>query len=246
MAATQMDRSGFTLWLTGMSGSGKSTLANYIAQRLRGLGRQTELLDVEELEKYSLTVDLNASKEQRNADVRRLGYFARLLTRNGVITLVPTVSPYRESRDQNRREIVRFVEIFVDAPVEELIQRDSKGHYKKALAGDLPNFIGITEPYEPPNNPEIVVRTHLKTVEESAQEVFQTLLDLGYLKPAEVSQIVGQRARRRPVEKKKSGSRPARSARRATGPTPAGKRRVPRIAGKAHRPAKSGARRGKR
>jgi adenylylsulfate kinase len=245
MTATQLDRSGFTIWLTGMSGSGKSTLATHLAQRLRGVGRQTELLDDEELEKYNLTVELNASKEERNADVRRLGYLARLLTRNGVITLVPTVSPYRESRDQNRREIGRFVEIFVDAPVEALIQRDSKGHYKKALAGDLPNFIGITEPYEPPNNPEVVVRTHLKTVDEAAHEVFQTLLDLGYLKPAEVSLIVGQRARRRPIEKK-PGSRPARGARRATGRAPAGKRRAPRIASKAHRPAKSAARRGKR
>jgi adenylylsulfate kinase len=245
MAATQMDRSGFTIWLTGMSGAGKSTLAGYLAQRLRGVGRTIELLDPDELEKYNLTVELNASKEQRNSDVRRLGYLARLLTRNGVIALVPTVSPYRESRDQNRREIGRFVEIFVDAPVEQLIQRDSKGHYKKALAGDLPNFIGITEPYEPPNNPEVTVRTHLQKVEESAQEIFQTLLDLGYLKPAEVSQIVGQRARRRPIEKKQ-GKRPVRGARRATGPASPGKRRVPRIAGKAHRPAKNAARRGKR
>jgi adenylylsulfate kinase len=245
MASTQMDRSGFTIWLTGMSGSGKSTLATYLAQRLRGVGRSAELLDADELEKYSLTVELNASKEQRNSDVRRLGYLARLLTRNGVIALVPALSPYRESRDQNRREIGRFVEIFVDAPVEQLIQRDSKGHYKKALAGDLPNFIGITEPYEPPNNPEVTVRTHLQKVEESAQEIFQTLLDLGYLKPAEVSQIVGQRARRRPIEKK-PGKRPARGARRATGPVQPGKRRVPRIAGKAHRPAKNAARRGKR
>jgi adenylylsulfate kinase len=245
MTPTHLERSGFTIWLTGMIGSGKSTLATYLAQRLRGVGRSAELLDADELEKYNLTVELNASKEERNADVRRLGYLARLLTRNGVIALVPTVSPYRESRDQNRREIGRFVEVFVDAPVEQLIQRDSKGHYKKALAGDLPNFIGITEPYEPPHNPEVTVRTHLQRVEESAQEIFQTLLDLGYLKPAEVSQIVGQRARRRPVEKK-TGKRPARGARRATGPAVAGKRRVARIVGKAHRPTKSAARRGKR
>jgi adenylylsulfate kinase len=238
MATIQTGKDGFTVWLTGMSGSGKSTLAAQIGQRLRAVGRPVDVLDGDELEKYSLSVALDASKDERHADVRRLGYIARLLSRNGVVTIVAATSPHREARDKNRKEIGRFVEVFTDAPVETLIARDSRGHYKRALAGELQNFIGITAPYEPPNNPEIAVKTHAEKVDVSVQQILQTLLDLGYLKPAEVSLMIGLKARRRPVDRKRH-SRPARATRTVAKRAPAKPVR------KAHRSAKS-ARRAKR
>ena len=268
-----MERAGFTLWLTGMRGSGKSTLASYVGQRLRNVGRPVEILDGEELEKSSLFHGLESPKEARVGeelspagrraelraeavkDVRRLGYVAKLLTRNNVIAISATVSPHREPRDSTRREIGRFVEVFVDCPVERLIERDTKGLYKKALAGELPHFTGITEPYEPPSHPEVVVRTNVEKVEESAQKIFQALLDLGYLKPAEVSAILGQKARRRPLPPKRA-SRPVRARRSEPKPKAKGGPSLRRTkarpmtkhaAGrKADRPSKSTGRRARR
>ncbi len=239
MATIQMGKDGFTVWVTGMSGSGKSTLAAQLGQRIRAVGRPVEVLDTEELQKHNLSIGLDASKDDRNADVRRLGYVARLLSRNGVVAIVASTSPHRESRDQNRKEIGRFVEVFTDAPVETLIARDSRGHYKKALAGELQNFIGITAPYEPPNNPEVAVKTHAEKVDASVQQILQVMLDLGYLRPAEVSVMIGQKARRRPADRKRH-SRPARATRTVT------KRTQVKPVRKAHRPAKSSARRAKR
>ncbi|HUB09103.1 MAG TPA: adenylyl-sulfate kinase [Myxococcales bacterium] len=233
------DKAGFTLWFTGMHGAGKSTLAGWLGQRLARVGRRVEVLDGAELEKAKLSSALEGTKDSRNDEVRRLGYVTRLLTRNGVIAIAAQVSPYREPRDTLRREIGRFVEVFVDCPVETLIERDQKGLYKKALAGELPNFTGITEPYEPPANPEITVETQQESVEQSAQKILQALLDLGYLSPAEVTAIVGQRARRRPVDRK-AARRPARAARRSAAKP---KRTVTRkavrsVKGAAHRRAR--------
>lgn len=240
MTTIQIGREGFTLWVTGMSGSGKSTLATHLGQRLRSIGRSVEVLDLDDLGKFNLSIGLDATKEDRTADTRRLGFLARMLSRNGVITVVASTSPVREARDQNRREIGRFVEVFADAPVETLVARDPKGQYKKALAGELQNFVGITAPYEPPGHPEVVVKTHAQKVDKSVQHVLQSLLDLGYLKPAEVSQMIGQKARRRPIERKqKHHSRPARATRSATKPSA-------KTARKAHRPVKSSGRRAKR
>ncbi len=209
---TPIEKAGFTLWLTGMRGAGKSTLAGYVGQRLKSVGRQVEVLDGDELEKSAISAGFE-TKEARQSEVRRLGFLARLLSRNNVVAIAASLSPYRDNRDQNRREIGRYVEVFVDCPVETLMQRDAKGLYKKALAGELTDFIGVTAPYEPPANAEVVIRTHEERVEESAQKIFQALLDLGYLKPAEVSAIIGQKARRRPLPAKRP-ARPARAARR--------------------------------
>jgi adenylylsulfate kinase len=239
MATMQLGKDGFTIWVTGMSGSGKSTLAAQLGQRMRSVGRLVEVLDADDLQKHNLSVGLDASKDDRNADVRRLGYVARLLSRNGVVAIVASTSPLRESRDQNRKEIGRFVEVFADAPVETLIARDPRGFYKKALAGELQNVIGITAPYEPPTNPEVAVKTHAEKVDASVQQILQTMLDLGYLRPGEVSVMIGQKARRRPVDRKRH-SRPARATRTVP------KRTQIKPVRKAHRPAKSSARRAKR
>ncbi|MHB1845830.1 MAG: adenylyl-sulfate kinase [Deltaproteobacteria bacterium] len=211
---TPIEKSGFTLWLTGMRGAGKSTLAGYLGQRLRGVGRPVEVLDADELDKAAIAGG-SETKEGRLGEVRRLGYLSKLLSRNNVVSIAASLSPDRDARDQNRRDIGRYVEVFVDCPVETLLQRDHKGLYKKALAGELTDFIGVTAPYEPPANPEVIVRTHEERVEESAHKIFQALLDLGYLKPVEVSAIIGQKARRRPLPPKRP-SRPARAARRGT------------------------------
>ncbi len=233
------EKAGFVLWFTGMRGAGKSTLAGWLGQRLGRVGRRVEIIDGDELDKAKLSSALEGTKDSRVDETRRLAYVAKLLARNGVVAIAAQVSPYREPREALRREAGRFVEVFVDCPVEVLIQRDGKGLYKKALAGELPNFTGITEPYEPPTNAEITVETSQESVEQSAQKILQSLLDMGYLTPAEVTAIVGQRARRRPVERKHAG-RPARAARRSTAkPKPTVTRKAVRsVKGAAHRRAR--------
>lgn len=196
-----MDNSaGFTLWLTGMSGAGKTTIASYLVGRLRTFGRRVEMLDGEEI-KDVFSKGLGFSKEDRNTTVRRIAYVAKLLSRNGVVAIAAALSPYRDARDQSRREIGRFVEVFVDCPVEKLIERDQKGLYKKALAGELPNFTGITDPYEPPPQPEVAVRTDLESVEQGAQRILQACVNLGYLAPAEVKAMTGKAVRREAIKK---------------------------------------------
>ncbi len=197
---------GFTLWLTGMSGTGKSTLANYIAARLRQVGRPVEVLDEGEQEE-ALWAGLGETKEERNAIVRRLGHVAGLLSRNGVATLVAAVSPYKSSRDENRRSVHRYLEVYVDCPTETLIARDTTGRYKRALGGEIPNFIGITEPYEPPNSAEVIIHSDTEAVEEGGLRIFQSLLDLGYVTPDELKIITGKKMVAQPptlekVEKK--------------------------------------------
>jgi adenylylsulfate kinase len=188
---------GFTLWLTGMSGAGKTTLVEYIAARLRQVARAVEVLDENDLasDLWGGSAD---TKDERNVGVARMGLLANLLTRNQVATLVASVSPYKGARDENRRLIGRYLEVYVDCPTEKLIQRDSTGKYKKALAGEIPNFVGITEPYEPPGSPEVTIRSDVEAVEAGAMRIFQALLDLGYVSGEELRVITGKRMRAAP------------------------------------------------
>jgi adenylylsulfate kinase len=191
---------GFTVWLTGMSGTGKSTMAAYIAARLRQVDRNVEILDENELGD-DLWQGLGDSKDERTTIVRRLGYVAGLLTRNNVAVLVPSVSPYKAGREENRRAIGRYIEVYVDCPTEKLIERDSTGRYKKALSGEIPNFIGITEPYEPPASAEVVLHSNMESVEEGAAKIFQSLLDLGYVTADELKIITGKKMKPQPPTK---------------------------------------------
>jgi adenylylsulfate kinase len=191
---------GFTVWLTGMSQSGKTTLAEYLAARLRQVGRNVEILDEADVED-ALWQGIGDTKDDRHVVVRRLGYVASLLSRNQVATLVAAVSPYKSVRDENRRLIGRYLEVFVDCPTEKLISRDTTGRYKKALSGEIPNFIGITEPYEPPTSAEVTVQSDAEPVEEGALRIFQSLLDLGYLTPDDLKTITGKRMKANPIKK---------------------------------------------
>lgn len=192
---------GFTLWLTGMHGTGKSTYASYIAARLRQVGRNVEILDEGEIAD-DLWQGMGDTKEERSTIVRRLGYVAQILTRNNVAVLVPSVSPYKSVREENRRVISKYVEVYVDCPTEKLIERDSTGKYKKALSGEIPNFIGITEPYEPPTAPEVTIHSDTESVEDGAMKIFQSLLDLGLVTPDELKVITGKKMKANPLPKK--------------------------------------------
>lgn len=174
------DHKGFTLWFTGLSGAGKTTIAKLVAQQLRDRGNKVERLDGD-IVRQSLTRDLGFSKEDRNRNIERVTFVAKLLTRNGVAVLCSFISPYRERRAKSRQEIGEFIEVFVECPVEVCAQRDVKGLYKKAFAGEIQNFTGVSDPYEDPEDPEIVCHTADETVEESAATIIAYLEDHGYV-----------------------------------------------------------------
>jgi adenylylsulfate kinase len=171
---------GFTLWFTGLSGAGKSTLANLVAVELRNRGRRVEVLDGDEV-RTNLSKGLGFSKEDRDTNIRRIGYVCNLLARNGVIAISAAISPYREVRDEVRRLHKGFFEVFVKCPIETLVERDVKGLYKKALKGEIANFTGVSDPYEDPLNPELVVETHRESREESLQRLIAKLESLNYV-----------------------------------------------------------------
>jgi len=208
-------QNGFTVWLTGMSGTGKTTIANYIAARLRQVNRNVEILDEAEVGN-ELWKGIGDTKDDRILTVKRLGFVANLLSRNNVAVLAAAVSPYKASREENRRAIVRYVEVYVDCPTDKLIERDTTGKYKKALAGEIPNFIGITEPYEPPNSPEVTIHSDTEAVEEGARKVFQALLDLGYMTTDELKVITGKKMKAQPLPKKGARREPAAPAPKKT------------------------------
>ncbi|MFX1282146.1 MAG: adenylyl-sulfate kinase [Promethearchaeota archaeon] len=174
------EHNGFVLWFTGLSGSGKSELATRVAEKLRKLERKVEILDGD-IVRQSLTKDLGFTEADRKTNLERVTFVAKLLSRNGVATLVSFISPYIASRKAARDETSNFMEVFVKCPVEVCIERDIKGLYKKAIAGEIENFTGISHPYEEPPNPEIIVETDKETPEESVAKIMTYIKETGLL-----------------------------------------------------------------
>jgi adenylylsulfate kinase len=171
---------GFTIWFTGLSGSGKSTLSDVIEQRLKAQGRNVEVLDGD-IVRTHLSKGLGFSREDRDTNIKRIAFVCSLLTRNGVACISAAISPYRDTRDWARKEIGNFVEVYVKCPLEVCRQRDVKGLYKLAYEGKIKEFTGVSDPYEEPVHPELIVETDKETVEESVQRIFARLTELGYL-----------------------------------------------------------------
>ena len=176
------NQKGFTAWFTGLPCCGKTTIAKQVAEILKEKGYYVEHLDGD-IVRQGLTSDLGFSKKDREENLRRVSFVAKLLTRNNIIVLATFVSPYKERRNKIREEIGDFVEIFVKCPIEECIRRDVKGMYKKALAGEIRDFTGIQDPYEESENPELIIYSDKETVDESVKRVLETLGELGYITP---------------------------------------------------------------
>jgi len=174
---------GCTIWFTGLSGAGKSTIAGELVPRLKARGCKVEVLDGDVV-RTNLSKGLGFSKEDRDINIRRIGFVCDLLTRNGVFVIAAAISPYRAIRDENRELIKNFVEVYVKASLETCIDRDVKGLYKKALAGEIKEFTGVSDPYEPPEHPEVVCETETETPQESAEKIMRKLEELGYLAAA--------------------------------------------------------------
>jgi adenylylsulfate kinase len=212
--------SGFTVWFTGMMGSGKSTLAQALANRLKRLGKTIEVLDGAEVDQF-LGVGRAQTKDERNAETRKLAWACRLVTRGGGIVLQSAIdSPYKETRDEARRQIGRFLEVFVECPIDTLIERDRTGRYKKALAGELKNLVGISEPYEPPQHPEVIVDTSKTGVDEAVEHVLGQLVAQHLLDPA----VAAMKSRPRVATRTKEVAPPR------TGSKAAGKKGAPKPA----------------
>jgi adenylylsulfate kinase len=172
---------GFTLWFTGLSGAGKTTISEIVEHELRERFGKVEVLDGD-IVRTNLSKGLGFSREDRDTNILRIGFVAELLTRNGVGVIVSAISPFKEARDQVRRNIGEdFIEVYVDAPLEVCAERDVKGLYKKAFAGEIEQFTGVSDPYEPPAAPDLVLKTDEETPEESAKKVIERLEFYGYL-----------------------------------------------------------------
>jgi adenylyl-sulfate kinase len=224
---------GFVIWFTGMNRSGKSTLAALVTSRFAAAGRRAELLD-EDGAAAILLEGLGPSKEDHAKAVARLGFVAKGILRAGGIAVCAALSPYRDPREQLRREARRFVEVFVDCSMEKLQERDTQGIYKRALAGELKQVPGVDVPYEPPAHAELTIHTDQVPVAEAATRVFQALVDLKYVGPTEFGRLTGgQRPRRgKPAKAARGGSRKKLQAKAAA-------RKVPRkVAARTARPAK--------
>ncbi len=178
---------GFTLWFTGLSGSGKTTLARQVEDIMRERGLKVEVLDGDVI-RTNLSKGLGFSKEDRDENIKRIGFVCQLLSRNGVASIASAISPYREIRDMNRDKIDNFVEVYCKCPLEVLTDRDVKGLYAKALAGEIKGFTGVDDPYEEPLNPEILVETDKESEEESVQKIIRTLELMGLVPGADASQ----------------------------------------------------------
>lgn len=168
------NQTGFTLWFTGLSGAGKSTIANILEKKFQEKGLKIEILDGDVVRTH-LSKGLGFSKEDRDTNIRRIGYVASMLSRNGVISVTAAISPYKEIRNEVREMSENFIEVYAKCPLEIVEKRDVKGLYKKARAGEIPQFTGISDPYEEPISPEITVETNKETPEESAGKILEWL-----------------------------------------------------------------------
>ncbi len=177
-----MNERGVTIWFTGLSGAGKTTIAERLQQVLRGRGRKVEMLDGDVVRTH-LSKGLGFSKEDRDTNIRRIGFVCKLLARNGVAAIASAISPYREIRDEVRADNGDFVEVYVKCSLEALTERDVKGLYAKALRGEIKNFTGVSDPYEEPLNPEVVLDSEHETEEESLAKLVAKLEELGYVAP---------------------------------------------------------------
>ncbi len=175
---------GFTLWMTGLSGAGKTTIAKALEPVLRARGVRFERLDGDTV-REGLTRDLGFSKEDRDKNIERVTFVAKLLSRNGVGVVASFISPYREARSKVRAETTNFIEVYVNAPLETCAERDVKGMYAKAFRGEIANFTGVNDPYEAPENAEIVVHTDRETLDESVAKIVEFLETRGFIPAAE-------------------------------------------------------------
>jgi len=181
------DKKGFTLWLTGLSGAGKTTIARELVTILEARGLNMELLDGDEI-RTNLSQGLGFSKNDRDTNIRRIGYVSRLLARNGIGVLSAAISPYRAVREEVRESIISegadFIEVFVKCPLSVLVERDVKGLYKQALAGEIKEFTGVSDPYEEPLKPDVTIETNRETVSESVFKIVSELERRGFARPA--------------------------------------------------------------
>jgi adenylyl-sulfate kinase len=175
-------RPGFVLWFTGLSGSGKSTLSTLVAAELERRGVHVETLDGDEVRKH-LSRGLGFSREDRDENVRRIGYVAGLVARSGACAIAAAISPYRNVRDEVRASTHPFVEVYTECPLPVLAKRDPKGLYRRALAGEIPNFTGVSDPYEAPVNPEVHLRTDREAPAASLARILERLEELGLAPP---------------------------------------------------------------
>jgi adenylylsulfate kinase len=188
LARTAADAAGFTLWFTGLSGAGKTTIAELVRPELERRGRKVEWLDGDEVREH-LSKGLGFSKEDRDTNIDRIGWVASKLTRHGAAVVVSAISPYADARNKARAMVEQhgtFVEVFVDASVEECARRDVKGLYEKAFRGEIKEFTGVSDPYEPPANPEVCIQSEHEEPAESAQRIVE-LLEARSLIPAVVT-----------------------------------------------------------
>jgi adenylyl-sulfate kinase len=177
-------KTGFTVWLTGLSGAGKSTIAERLEQELLGQQCEVEVLDGDVVRTH-LSKGLGFSREDRDTNILRIAFVASLLTRHHVAVITAAISPYRETRSKAREQIGDFLEVYVSCSLDELIRRDVKGLYEKALRGELANFTGVSDPYEAPEHPDVLVDTEHETVEESVAKILVALRERGYLEYSE-------------------------------------------------------------
>jgi adenylyl-sulfate kinase len=196
-----MSQQGFTLWFTGLSGAGKTTLARIVETELRLREHKVEVLDGDVI-RTNLSKGLGFSKEDRDTNIRRIGFVCGLLSRNDVVAIAAAISPYREVREELRKQIGSFVEVFVKCPIGVLADRDVKGLYKRALAGEIKNFTGVDDPYEEPLAADVVVETDSETPQQSAARIIGRLEEMGLVtpttQPAAYSEEDEEEVKRRP------------------------------------------------